>query len=254
MMTTEQKQVLPLFYTNPQPITIEQHGNLGITLKNNFQFAKEANSIPIVTSEYASAAKFYPIVFVKDKVQTSLIVTGFKDNENVFVNEKGEWLKNTYVPGYVTRYPFIFLEDEANDQLVLCMDVDAKMVQTAAENPLFKDGKTTEFAESVLKICTDYQGYLNATRDFVNALIEQDLLVENQAELTAPNGEELRLAGFCVIDEVKFRALSDSVILDWHKKGWVYLAYAHFISMSNWPQVAQLMQAANKPAFTETVH
>lgn len=254
MMTTEQKQALPLFYKNPQPITIEHHGNLGLTLNNNFKFAKKANSIPLVTSEYAAAAKFYPIVFIKDRVQTSLIITGFKDDENVFVNEKGEWLKDTYIPGYVSRYPFIFLEDEANDQLVLCMDVDAEMVQTAAENPLFKDGKTTEFAESVLKLCTDYQGYLNATRDFVNALVEQDLLIENQAELKAPNGEALRLEGFCVIDEAKFRTLSDATILDWNKKGWLYLAYAHFISMSNWPNVAQLMQSAKASNVSETVH
>ena len=252
-MTEQKEQVLPLFYKNPQAITFEQHGKLGLTARQNYTFAKKANSIPVITSEYAVAAKHYPIVFIKDDVRTSLVITGFRDSENVFVNDKGEWAKDQYIPGYVNRYPFIFLEDEANDQLVLCMDVDADIVTTTAENPLFKDNKPTEFAENALKTCTDYQSYLNATRDFVAALIDQDLLTENQAELTAPDGKALRLTGFCVIDETKFKALSDATILDWHKKGWLYLVYAHFISMSNWAKVAQLTQS-DEPLSTETVH
>jgi hypothetical protein len=253
-MTTKKEQALPLFYKNPQAITAEQHSNLGITPSNNFHFAQNANSIPIVTSEYGIAAKFYPIVFVKDKVQTSLVITGLRESENVFVNEKGEWLQDTYIPGYVNRYPFIFLEDETNDQLVLCVDVDAEMVQTAAEKPFFKEGKPTEFAENMLKICTEYQGYLNAMRDFIKDLIEQDLLIENQAELNIPEGEAVRLTGFCVIDEIKFKALSDDIILDWHKKGWLYLIYAHFISMSNWPRIAQLMHIEKKEEPIKTIH
>jgi hypothetical protein len=252
-MTEQKEQGLPLFYKNPQAITFEQHGDLGLTLRHNYMFAKKANSIPVVTTEYAIAAKHYPIVFIKDEVKTSLVVTGFRDGENVFVNDKGEWAKDQYIPGYVNRYPFIFLEDEANDQLVLCMDVDADSVKTTAETRLFKDNKPTEFAENALKICTEYQGSLNATREFIQALVEHDVLVENQAELTSPDGKALRLTGFCIIDEAKFKTLSDATILDWHKKGWLYLAYAHFISMSNWSKIAHLTQP-DLSTSTETVH
>lgn len=252
-MTEQKEQVFPLFYKNPQAITLESHGMLGLAARNDYGFAKEANSIPIVANEYAAAAKHYPIVFIKDDVKTSLVITGFRDGENVFVNDKGQWAKDTYIPGYVNRYPFIFLEDEANEQLVLCLDVDAEMVNTGTENLLFKDNKPSEFAEGVLKTCTDYQSFLNATREFVSALIELDVLVENQAELTAPDGKALRLTGFCVIDEAKFKGLSDATILDWHKKGWLYLAYAHFISMSNWSKIAELTQP--EPSLSsETVH
>lgn len=252
-MTEQKEQVLPLFYKNPQAITLESHGTLGLAARDDYGFAKEANSIPIVANEYAAAAKHYPIVFIKDDVKTSLVITGFRDGENVFVNDKGQWAKDTYIPGYVNRYPFIFLEDEANDQLVLCLDVDAEMVNTGTENLLFKDNKPSEFAEGVLKTCTDYQSFLNATREFVSALIELDVLVENQAELMAPDGKALRLTGFCVIDEAKFKGLSDATLLDWHKKGWLYLAYAHFISMSNWSKIAELTQPEPNLS-TETVH
>lgn len=252
-MTEQKQQVFPLFYKNPQAIRVEEHGKLGLSMRKDYSFAKEANSIPLVASEYAAAAKHYPIVFIKDDVKTSLVITGFRDGENVFVNDKGEWAKDTYVPGYVNRYPFIFLEDEANDQLVLCMDVDAEMVNTGAENPLFKDNTPTEFAESALKTCAEYQSFLNATREFIAALSEQDLLIENQAELTAPDGKALRLKGFSVIDEKKFKELSDATILDWHNKGWLYLAYAHFISMSNWTRIAHLTQTEPNVS-SETVH
>lgn len=251
MTTTE--QILPLFYKNPQPLTVEQHGKLGVTPINEFKFAKKANSIPLVTAEYTIASKYYPIVFLKGAVQTSLIITGFRDSENVFVDATGEWLQDTYIPGYVNRYPFIFLEDETNDQLILCVDVDAEAVQVNGSHPLFEGDNPTEFAQNALKTCTDYQGYLNATRDFVKALTEQDLLVENQAEFTNTGGQLLRLTGFSVIDEDKFKALPDDVILDWHKKGWLYLIHAHFISMSNWARVAQLTSVEQVTA-KETIH
>lgn len=253
-MSEQKEQTLPLFYKNPQPINAEQHGQLGITPANDFSFAKHANSIPLVTSEFAEAAKHYPIVFLKGAIQTSLIITGFRDGENVFIDHRGEWQKNTYIPGYVNRYPFIFLEDAENDQLVLCMDIDASVVSKNGEIPLFKDEKPTDFAEKALKTCTEYQGYLNATREFVAALETADLLTENQAELTGADGKVLRLTGFCVIDEDKFKGLSEDVILDWHKKGWLYLIYAHFISTSNWSKIAALTQPTPEPEPTETIH
>lgn len=247
-------QTLPLFYKNPQPITVESHSQLGVDIRKNYAFAKNTNSIPLVTGEFALASQVYPIVFVTGEVKAALAITGFRDNENVFVNDKGEWRKDTYVPGYVGRYPFIFFEDEANDQLILCIDADSDLVKKNGEVPLFKDGKPSDFAESALKTATEYQSYLNATREFVTAIEEAGLLVENQAELTAPDGQNLRLTGFYIIDEGKFKQLPDSTIVDWHQKGWLYLVYAHFISMANWQKVAQFTTSLPNTAPSETIH
>jgi SapC len=44
----------------------------------------------------------------------------------------------------------------------------------------------------------------------------------------------LTLRGFDVIDEAKFNALPDDIFLDWRRRGWLHLAYCHFMSMANW--------------------
>ncbi len=236
--TTERK--LPLFYKNPQALTLEEHGKLCVAPSGNMEFAKNANSIPLVVSEFGMASKFYPIVFLKNDVKTSLIVTGMRTNENVFLSSDKKWRADAYVPGYVNRYPFIFFEDEVNNQLVLCVDRDSDMVVENNGTPLFEGDKPSEFSQQALKVCSEYQQHLGLTRNYVEALEEEGLLVENQAELTSPDGKKLKLEGFSVIDEDKFKALPEKTIVDWHKKGWMYLSYAHLISMSNWSNIAKL--------------
>lgn len=243
-------QTLPLFYKNPQAINVEEHGKLGITPKNGFLFAKNTNSIPVTIPEYSAVLKHYPIVFLKEPNYASLLITGFRQDENLFVNDAGEWSQNTYIPGYVNRYPFIFFEDDQTDQLILCIDVDADSVQENGKTALFDKGEPTEFSKQALEACSNFQQGLNATQHFVKALDEAGILVENQAELSYESTDQkFRLSGFCVVDQDKFKALPKETILDWHEKGWLYLVYAHFMSMGNWSSLAALTQKQNeKPA------
>lgn len=241
MDQAQKEQKLPLFYKNPQAINAEAHGKLGITAKNGFLFAKTTNSLPVILPEYTAVLRHYPIVFLKEPNHASLLITGFRQDENLFVNDSGEWAENTYVPAYVNRYPFIFFEDNAADQLVLCIDVDADSVQENGDTPLFENGEPTEFAKTALEACSNFQQGLSATQEFVKALDEAGILVENQAEVTSGDADKkFRLGGFCVIDQEKFQALPKETVLDWHAKGWLYLVYAHFMSMANWSRLADL--------------
>ena len=226
---------LPLFYTSPQPLNAEVHGNLALNAENiSYNFALNTNSVPLNATEFGRALKHYPIVFVDSNPSAPVAVLGLRDAENLFVSVDGKWSEKTYIPQYVTRYPFIFLENQEQGQFILCVDTDSELVKEDGEHKFFDGKEVTDLSKRALDMCTNYQAQFNFTVDFVKALKEHDLLIPNQADITLNNGEKLSLSGFQVVNEKKFNELSDEVVLDFHRKGYTALIHAHFISILNW--------------------
>jgi hypothetical protein len=40
--------------------------------------------------------------------------------------------------------------------------------------------------------------------------------------------------GFKIVDAQKFQALTDTVVVEWHRKGWLGLVHFHLASLENW--------------------
>ena len=232
---------MPLFYTKPQPLNAETHGELALnTDAITYTFAQNTNSVPLNATEFGRAVKHYPIVFVDSNPAAPVAVMGLRDAQNLFVSAEGKWTENTYIPQYVTRYPFIFLENPDQGQFILCVDTDSSLVKTGGEHKFFDGTEATELSKKALEMCTNYQAQFNFTVDFVKTLKDHDLLTTNQADIVLANGEKISLSGFQVVDEAKFNALQDETILDFHKKGYLALIHAHFISMLNWGSLVDM--------------
>ena len=147
----------------------------------------------------------------------------------------GDWRAGGYIPAYVRRYPFIFVEDEARNELTLCIDEAAKALLPGSDNPLFDaEGQPTAVTRSALAFCRDYQAHHLLTREFCDALADAGLLMEQRANITLHDGQRMSLDGFQVVDEAKFKALSKTRFLQWRTKGWLPLVYAHLLSIGNW--------------------
>ena len=51
-----------LFYTTPEPLSQEVHGNLGVQrMEKPFGFAREAHVVPLTVAEFTFAAISFPI-------------------------------------------------------------------------------------------------------------------------------------------------------------------------------------------------
>ena len=71
-------------------------------------FAQKLNAIPISYTEFAPAARDYPVVFTSGdggKSFAPVAVLGMAAGENLYVNADG-WAPQAYVPAYARRYPF----------------------------------------------------------------------------------------------------------------------------------------------------
>lgn len=241
------ENLMPLFYENPVPLDPEQHANVSFKKTDDMSFAAHTNSIPLTTHEFVAAALDYPVVFNSNSEKpVPFALVGARDTENLFINEEGKWLKNTYIPQYVHRYPFIFMESKSDERLVLCVDETAKMLSEGDENPFFKGTEPTELSNKALEFCSDYHRQIMATDAFMEALKAEDLLTSHYVEFKMNSGEKLTLSGFDIIDEKKFRALKGKTLNEWHEKGWTLLASAHLISMGNWHKILNLIGERGK--------
>ena len=232
----------PLFYRRPELLTPASHGNLRVR-SGGYGFASEANAVPLAIIEFGAAMRNYPIVFAAgDNYPVALLGL---DRANRFVTE-GAWADDAYIPAYVRRYPFVFV-DRADDTFVLAIDRDAdNVVNGGVEGQaLFANGEPTDMVRGIMDFCRDFHGAHIQTDHFVAGLAEQDLLVPQHADAKLPSGRAMVLSGFKVVDRQKFEALPDDVILDWHRKGWLALIHFHLLSLDRFAGLLEREEAAN---------
>lgn len=234
------KPEMPMFYSTIRPLDMERDANLFVSAPKNFNFTAKTNAIPLLVDEFPMAAAHYPIVFAAGDNPVPAAVVGLQNDSNLFLDGEGQWVGGSYLPAYVRRYPFLLMDDPEQKQYVLCIDETSDMLGSSGEYALFKDGKPTQFTQSAMNFCATLRQQGEATEEFVKALKEYNLLMTNDAQIDMPNGSKLQLAGFQVIDPKKFDLLPDAVYLQWRRKGWIGLIFAHLLSSHRWQSLIAL--------------
>lgn len=238
---------LPLFYRSPKVLQPSAHGGHSLASEGNYRFAADANAVPLVAEEFAPAGRHFPIVFSEGDSPHPVAVLGLRGQHNLFVNEAGQWCQGVYVPAYIRRYPFIFHENVARNELTLCIDEASELLVEGRDNPLFDArGEPTALTRSALAFCRDYQAQHTVAVAFTRALIDADLLIEHRADATLNDGRRLSLSGFKVIDQGRFAKLPDDTFAQWRRLGWLDLAFAHFFSVQAWSSLVDRMAVSAK--------
>jgi hypothetical protein len=234
---------LPLFYTAPMALDAQRHAKLGLKKNFGLGFTAKVNAVPINMIEMPQICHFYPIAFSPDASATPVALLGLRDQENLFVDKKGEWMENAYIPAYIRRYPFIFSETPGNDQLTLCVDNDGAVVDEKSDQKFFEtDGKPTALSQNALEFCKSYHAAAQQTLQFSKALAASGMLVTRQAEVNVGNGQRINFAGFRIVDEQKLAEMPDKDFVEWRQKGWLPFLYAHLFSGAQWQRLTQLLR------------
>lgn len=237
------QNALPLFYSNPVALDKQQHASTSLTQNMNFNFAKKVNAVPVTMIELPNIMQFYPIAFSASAPATPLAILGLRNDENLFINEKGEWMANTYVPAYIRRYPFIFAQSDNNERLTLCVDDTSGILEQNNKNPLFTpEGDLTALTQHALDFCRSYQAAAEQTLEFSKAIEASGILIDRHAEIRLADDQAITLSGFRQIDEPAYYALSNDTIQEWHTKQWTRFIYAHLLSVGNWQNLFNLME------------
>ena len=230
-----------LFYTQPEPISIEAHGKLGVTPADNpYAFVAQTNIVPLTVTEFAPAALSYPIIFVGELKQP-VVAMGLRQSDNLFI-DNGQFRPDAYIPAYVRRYPFVFANDDTQNRMILCIDRGAAFVGEGGEIPLFENGQPSAYVNNAMEFCNNFEQERLRTESFVKLLIDLDLFETREANFTPRNpdgsaGQVQKLAEYFAVSEDKLKALPIEKLAELRDNGALGQIYAHLVSLLGWDRL-----------------
>jgi hypothetical protein len=255
MKKTDQKSALPLFLKSPVMLDAKRHASAAIRAGGSYLFARDTNSVPLNASEFGMASRHYPIVFTDEESPTPVAIVGL-EKRNYFVNDKGDWKADTYIPAYVRKYPFAFTEIRDAKELALCVDEEAAQFMATAKGKnvakLYDGKKPTAFTTNALEFCTAFHNHFQLTKQLGIMLKKAGLLIPHQSDAVLKTGRSIRLGGFQMIDQKALNALPDGKFLELRKEGWLPVVYFAMQSMVNWRPLVDMAVAYEKPARKST--
>ena len=240
-----------LFYSKPEPLSVDLHKNMGIKrLDGPFGFAREGHAVPLTVTEFGVAALSSPIIFVGEE-KIPLAVMGLNAGENMYLTDAGYFEAGAYVPAYIRRYPFVYANDSAAGQMILCIDRAAEFIVDGAEAdlPFFDaEGKPTEYTQNCINFCNDYEMERQRTQSFVELLKGLDLFETKKALFTPTNpdgsaGPQQTIAEYFGVSEEKLNALPHDKFIELRDNGALAQIYAHLVSLAGWDRLIALAMA-----------
>lgn len=209
--------------------------NKGIEEVPNFSYSKELINAPIALTEFFESCKNYPIFFAKDKdnkwFATALL--GYKQGENLFVDEKGVWKDLHYIPAFIRSYPFILVNQENKEELILAVEGEYLSDKKDSKKLFDEKGENSEFLNSVLTFLNQFHADNLSTAKFIKQLEDWELLEEKSVTIVKEKDEKYNLNGFFIVNEEKLKHLSKKKKEEICEKNAYALITAHLISLSN---------------------
>ncbi len=237
-----------LFYREIEALSRELHADLKLEPLNKYDFVKEMYWAPLAGTEFFEAAKNYPVVFLKnDENFIPIALLGLQDQQNLFVEDNGDWPEEIYIPAFIRRYPFVLAETGKDDeQLTVCIDKQyAGFNQKKGQELFTKEGENSKYLENILNFLMNYNADMQRTRDFVGVLLEKELLESKVVTIEDGKGETFDVHNIYLIDEAKFREVDAATLEQLNNMGMLGWVFAHFYSMNNFPMLYDLFKKRN---------
>ena len=221
-------------YSKPALLTKEDHGDMGLSKPERpFDFAGDVKGLPVVTSEIQTAQKHYPVIFSDFENPMLLTIVGIVDDVNLFVDEDGNWERDSYVPSYVRCHPFA-LATRGEGEYAVIIDEESGQIGKDPEIPFFKDGELSEAIQPRLDMCGQFNLEQKITQDFCKRVKELGLLNGQRVTQTMSDGTEEKIADYVSIDPGKLKDLDKDTLQELHVDGSMAAIYGQLFSLENW--------------------
>jgi hypothetical protein len=195
--------------------------------------------VPLTVTEFGPAALCYPVIFAGPE-KTPVAVMGVNSNENLFVDEKGAFQPDAYLPAYVRRYPFVLANDPQAQRMIVCIDRKAPMVTDKPEAPFFEKGELSDYSKNAIEFCNNFEAEVQRTQSFVKLLTDLDLFETKEARYTPTDGsttESQLVAEYQGVSEAKLNALSAEKLKELRDNGALSQIYVHLVSLMGWERL-----------------
>jgi hypothetical protein len=186
--------------------------------------------------------------------KTPVAVMGVNADENLFVDEKGVYQADCYLPAYVRRYPFVLANDAEAQRMIVCIDRRAPMISDKPDAPFFEGGELSAYTKNAIEFCNNFETEVQRTQSFVALMVELDLFEKKEARYTPPEaGAQSQLvAEYNGISEEKLNALPVEKLKELRDNGALAQIYAHLVSLLGWDRL--IVKAMLRPRIPQAAN
>jgi hypothetical protein len=250
-MADAPQNALPLLYKDLVPLSSVDHASWKTRQLESAPWLQDQHAIPVTVDEFASAQRFFPIIFSAGDSPVPLALLGLNEGVNVYMGEDGKFTENVYVPAYVRRYPFMLAKLRPDtDELSVCFDPTADAIGPFDDgDPLFVDGQPADATKQILEFCEQFEQAGQRTEAFMKDLVESELLMDGELSIQ-PDAEKppFIYRGFQMVNEEKLRDLRGDQLRKMNQSGMLPLIYAHLFSLAQMREVFGRQLAQGKVA------
>jgi hypothetical protein len=189
----------------------------------------------VIVKEFPQLVVHYPILFSKDPQTGQLYcgaMLGFDEGENLFLDEWAQ--REFYRPLSLQRGPFYAQGPE------LAIDLDDPRVGAEDGKPLFTDhGQPTRYLQSILWAFQDLKPGAEMTKLFIARLLELKLIEPIDVEVEFDDGSTRNCIGLYTINQEVLARLSDEVVEELFRRGYLSLIHLMLASLKQIPVLAR---------------
>ncbi|PQO99342.1 peptidase [Massilia phosphatilytica] len=231
---------------NHAPLNNVDHKHLRVVTTRGAAYGDAVMSALTFPAEFRDLQACYPIVFAQDGNGSydALALLGFEQGENLFLGPNG-WDAPT-IPLTIERQPFMI--GRGGEELSVHIDLDSPRVRDGGiegEALFLTYGGTSEYLERISSVLRTIHEGLAASRAFVGALVELELIESFVLDVELDDGSQNRLAGFYTINEDRLAALSGEQLAHLHAKGYLQAVYMAVASLAQFRGLIQRKNRAN---------
>lgn len=219
--------------TNVVILDNQAHRSLRVQTGASARYGDNQRFVPVIVGEFPYLVVHYPILLTKDQNTGAFFigaVLGFDEGENLFLDERG---MESYRPLNLQRGPFYTAGNE------VAIDLDNPRLDPAGK-PLFTEaGEPTQYLQSIMALFRDLKPGLEMTKAFVDTLSSLKLIEPVDIDLGFDDGSKRKLTGLYTVNQDKLPGLSDAVVTELFRKGYLQLIYLMIASLKQVPALAR---------------
>ncbi len=192
----------------------------------------------VIPGEFTQMATVCPLFFSKDAETGAFYcgaMLGFDEGENLFLN--GEAYQG-HRPLSLQRMPFFTAGPD------VAVDLEHPRVGAPDGAAVFDaDGKPTAYLESVVGSLRQLTGGQQQSKAFIETLLKHDLIEAVDLDIAFDDGAHHHIQGLYTIARERLEALSDEVVVELFRRGYLLLIHAMMVSQKQIPALIERRNA-----------
>ncbi|WP_202900387.1 SapC family protein [Parvularcula oceani] len=228
------------------------HHDLKVSAAHGAEFGDAVNVMRLFPTEFVEAQRHFPILFQRDAKEgwMAIALLGFARGENLFL-DNGAWTSD-YVPAIQRRGPFAIglqRDEGGTAEPTLRIDMNDPRVGASDGYPLFlENGGNAPYLDYVSAALRTVHEGLALTGPMFAAFEEAGILEPVTLEIALSDETEYKAHDFHAIGTEHLNALGADALDRLHRKGFLALAFAGAMSLSNVNRLIERWRKRNPAA------